>query len=89
MSDRPPDIVVRIEELSLHGVAPGTATRTAAALESSLAGLLSGADPTRLRERGGRIDSITSRPDDTTPTRDPEALGARTAQTIWRGLTDD
>lgn len=80
-------IELEIEELVLHGFAPGDRHRIGAAVERELARLLAkrGVSPSLTRDvEIARLDAGAFR---TAPGAKAEAIGTRVAQSVNRGLS--
>jgi hypothetical protein len=73
-------VQLHIEELILHGVAPGEAARLAAALQAELG---------RYAAQPGQVfapaNAERANPIDFTPGRGPEATGRALASAVWTG----
>jgi hypothetical protein len=74
-------VQLHIEELILHGVAPGDAARLTAALQAELG---------RCAARPGQVfvpaNAERASPIDFTPGRGPEATGRALASAVWIGV---
>ncbi len=82
----PREIEVRIEELVLYGFPSRNRHRIAEAVEWSLARLLTEQGvPSHLLQEA-EIPALDDGAFDVTPVMGPEAIGARIARTVHRGL---
>lgn len=80
-------IELHIDELVLHGFAPGDRHRIAAALERELARLLAArADPERLADRAGAA-RLEAGAFSMAPDSRPEATGAQVAQAVFGSIS--
>ena len=82
----PKRIELRIEELVLHGFAPGDRYRIAEAVERELSRLLADQGVLESLERGGGIASVDGGAFDMTPGSRAEAIGAQVAKAVYGGL---
>ena len=86
---KPKNIELHIEELVLHGFAPGDRFRIAEAVEQELGRLLlEQQDVSPLFEKSGKIERLNAGTFKMTPGIRPEAVGARVAQAVHSGLGD-
>ncbi len=79
------NIELHIEELVLEGFA-GDRYRITAAVERELAALFTEQGAPQSLNRGGEIEHIDSGVIEASQGSKPEALGARVAQAVYRGL---
>ncbi len=80
------NIEVNIEELVLHGFAPGDRYRIGEAVERELAQLFTeqGAPPSLTR--GGEIERLDGGAFEIAPGSKAEAVGAQVARAVYRGI---
>jgi hypothetical protein len=78
---------LRIDALVLYGLAPGDRDRLGRAVEHELARLFAERGVPAPLLRGGETAQRDGGTLDLTPAASPEALGARVAQAIYRGLS--
>ena len=79
-------VVVRIEELVLHGFAPGDRLRIASAIEAALAQLFVQRGLPAILTRPGMFAEVQGGAFPARPGGRPEQVGARVADAIYEGL---
>src|SRR5262245_23753561 len=83
----PPSVELHIEELVLHGFAPGDRYRITEAIERELTRLLAeGGVPPSLA-RGGEVGRLDGGAFESVQGARPEAVGVQVAQAIYRGMS--
>jgi hypothetical protein len=83
----PGNVELRIEELVLHGFAPGDRYRISEAMERELARLFAEeGTPPRLG-RGSEMVHLDGGAFEVKPSLGAEAIGAQVAQAVYRGLS--
>lgn len=80
------NIELRIEELVLHGFAPGDRYRIAEAVERELSRLLADQGVLESLERGGGIASVDGGAFEVAPGSRAEVVGAQVAKAVYGGL---
>lgn len=80
-------IELHIEELILHGFAPGDRARIGAALEGELARLLAERGLPEGLAQGGTIDQLDGGSCEVARGAAPEAVGAQLAHAVYGGLS--
>ena len=86
MARRPMNLHVHIEELILHGFAPGDRARIADAVQSQLTRLFTEGGVPPALANGGAVDRMNAGAFHTATSAPPEATGARIAQTVYGRL---
>jgi len=79
-------IEVDIEELVLHGFAPGDRHRIAEAVEQELSRLLADRGVPESLERGGEVASVDGGAFEVAPGSRAEVVGAQVARAVYGGL---
>jgi hypothetical protein len=82
---RPANVNVHIEELVLHGFAPGDRHRVATALQAELTRLLAETGAPPAWSRNAEIPRLDAGAIDAAPSSRPETVGAHAARAIHRG----
>ena len=85
---KPQRVELEIEELVLHGFAPGDRHRIAGAIERELARLLGEEGVPAALSRAGSIEQLDGGTFEAKPRAKPESTGARIARAIYGGLTE-
>jgi hypothetical protein len=85
----PANIELNIDELVLHGFAPGDRYRIAAAVERELARLFAehGVPPSLLT--GGDLASLDGDAFQVVPGAKPDAIGSQVAQSVYGGVSHE
>ncbi|MFZ3168354.1 MAG: hypothetical protein WA130_12115 [Candidatus Methanoperedens sp.] len=81
------NIKLHIEELVLHGFAPGDRYRIAEAVEREIARLFSEQGMPQSLNRGGEIERLDGGAFEAARGSKPEAIGAKVARTVYGGLS--
>ena len=82
-----PNIELHIEELVLHGFAPGDRHHIGAAVERSLGQLLAEHDVAPALMDLGDVSRLDAGKFDVASRAQPDAIGAQVARSVFRGLT--
>lgn len=85
---RPDAIDLHIEELVLHGFAPGDRQRIGAAITAELRRLLAERGLPAALAGSASIDRLDGGAYQAAPGATPEAVGAQVAQAVYRGLSN-
>jgi hypothetical protein len=85
---KPSRVELEIEELVLHGFAPGDRHRIAGAIERELERLFTERGVPPSLGRAGSIEQVDGGTFEAKPHAKPEATGARIAHAIYGGLTE-
>jgi hypothetical protein len=80
-------IEVHIEQLVLHGFAPGDRHRVGAAVERELTVLLAAGKGLGLLRRDAEVAHVAGEAFDVPTGARPETIGAQMARAVYRGLT--
>ncbi len=83
---RQPSMALHIEELVLHGFAPGDRQRLGEALQRELTRLLAGGGRPGWLAQGGEVARLDGGELTLTPGTPAETVGARVARAVYRGL---
>ncbi len=83
----PVAVELHIEELVLHGFAPGDRYRIAEAVQGQLTRLFAEHGVLPSMARGGEIAQLDGGAFEVTPGSKPEVLGAQVAQAIYASVT--
>jgi hypothetical protein len=84
---KPRNIELHIEELVLHGFAPGDRYRIGEAVERELARLFARQGTPPSLAQGGEIEHLDGRTFEVKPGSRAEAIGAQVAQAVYGGLS--
>ena len=87
MAGRRMNIHLHIEELVLHGFAPGDRARIGDAMQRELARLFADAGVPPALANGGAVERLNAGTFEAGTTTRPETTGARVAQAVYGGLT--
>ncbi len=82
-----PSVELAIEELVLHGFAPGDRLRIGAAVERELGRLLSAESLPAALGQGGERPVLNGGSFEVRPNARPETIGAQVARAIYGGLS--
>jgi len=85
---KPQRVELEIEELVLHGFAPGDRHRIAGAIERELARLLGEEGMPSALSRARSIEQLDGGTFEAKPRAKPESTGAQIARAIYGGLTE-
>ena len=80
------NIELNIEELILHGFAPGDRYRIGEAVERELVRLIGENEVHQSLVQGGEIANVNGGAFDVTPGSRPEVIGAQVARAVYGGL---
>jgi len=83
---KPKNIELNIDELVLHGFAPGDRYRIGEAVEQELTRLLADRGVPQSLERGGEIANMDGGAIEVTTGSRAEAIGAQVARAVYGGL---
>ncbi len=81
------NVELRIDELVLHGFAPGDRHRIGAAVERELSRLFADKGTPPSLARGGSIERLDGGAFEAKPGSGAEAIGARVARAVYGGLS--
>ncbi len=84
---RPEDVELRIEELALHGFAPGDRRRIDEALKRELARLFAEEGVPASLVNSADVPSLDGGAFDVSPGSRADAVGAQVARALYRGMT--
>lgn len=82
----PSQLEVLIEQLVLHGVAPGDRQLIGAAVQQELTRLFAEQGVPRLLMQGGAIDRLDGGRLEVVAGAEPEGMGVQIAQAVYRGM---
>jgi len=83
---KPKNIELNIEELVLHGFAPGDRYRIGEAVEQELSRMLADRGVPQSLERGGEIVSVDGGAFEVAPDSMAQVVGAQVAKAVYGGL---
>jgi hypothetical protein len=82
-------VTVHIEELVLHGFAPGDRHAIAAGLQSELVRLLAEHGLPRALAAGASRETLAAAPLAIAPESQPNVIGAQVARSVYEGAAND